>query len=156
MCGHLMDVTSYKGQILSKGAKLVTLVENTNFHLKFLFWKTFALEDGVQSVLPGNDKWVALLQISQIGTFSGRSRKSPFFCPIGTFPENPTLPTSAVSWFFHKTLFSLKKLLFFLFFYGFSYLYSYNGSLANQIHKSWLWILSNPDVECLRITLDCI
>ena len=53
-----MDVTSYKGQILSKGAKLVTLVENTNFHLKFIY---SPLRIGVQSVLPGNEKWVAPL-----------------------------------------------------------------------------------------------
>ena len=55
---NTMDVTSYKGQILSKGAKLVTLVENTNFHLKFIY---SPLRIGVQSVLPGNEKWVAPL-----------------------------------------------------------------------------------------------
>ena len=59
---NTMDVTSYKGQILSKGAKLVTLVENTNFHLKFIY---SPLRIGVQSVLPGNEKWVAPLRYSK-------------------------------------------------------------------------------------------
>jgi hypothetical protein len=49
---NTMDVTSYKGQILS-------LVENTNFHLKFIY---SPLRIGVQSVLPGNEKWVAPLK----------------------------------------------------------------------------------------------